>query len=186
MWPLGGAWVPDAGISISTGAGWRAGTRWSKKDKAMREMFDPGMLNDAQESASGWAVAEAIVHVSGLAQSRSYAHGLKPSQWMALRYFKNAPLERRTVSAFAAFHSTTRGAASQMAEVLVGKELLVRIAVPEDRRVARLQLTAKAQELLKKDPLGEFAGMVERLPADDRRIMAASLFQLTQALWERR
>lgn len=127
-------------------------------------------------------IAERLVHVSNLAQSNGYAHGLKPSQWTALRYFVNASPDQRTVSSFAAHHATTRGAASQMVEVLVVKGLLERVPVPTDRRMVRLEPTGKAFDLLSRDPLAAFVGVVDRLPSDLREAMAEGLERMLRQL----
>lgn len=141
---------------------------------------------DVSGPASPQAIAEVMMHIGHLADSLGYTQGLKPSQWTALRYFAGANASQRTVSAFADFHATTRGAASQMVEVLVGKELLVRVPVPEDRRVTHLHPTPKALELLRHDPLNEFAGIVAALPSGDQYHLADTLTKLLRGLLAKR
>ncbi len=136
--------------------------------------------------AAPQAIAEVMMHISHIADSLGYTQGLKPSQWTALRYFAGANASQRTVSAFADFHATTRGAASQMVEVLVGKDLLVRVPVPEDRRVTQLHPTAAALELLRHDPLNEFAGVIAALPSDDQYHLAETLAKLLRSLLVKR
>ncbi|PWC37510.1 MarR family transcriptional regulator [Azospirillum sp. TSO35-2] len=136
--------------------------------------------------ASPSAIADVMLQIAHIADSLGYTHGLKPSQWTALRYFASANNSQRTVSAFADFHATTRGAASQMVEVLVGKELLVRVPVPEDRRVTQLHPTPKALELLRHDPLNGFADVIADLPADDQYRLAETLTTLLRGLLEKR
>lgn len=138
--------------------------------------------NSSMMAASGEAVASMLLHIAGLAQSKGYTDGLKPSQWTALRYFAGAEREQRTVSAFAAHQGTTRGAASQMVEVLVGKELLARSATPEDRRIIRLEPTPKAVELLERDPLLFFARAIKALPSDDQSRLAVVLARLLREM----
>lgn len=136
--------------------------------------------------ASPQAIAETVMHIGHLADSLGYTHGLKPSQWTALRYFAGAPSNQRTVSAFADFHATTRGAASQMVEVLVNKDLLVRVPVPEDRRVMQLHPTEKARELLRFDPLQEFANVIAALPTADQARLGETLSDLLRGLLDKR
>ncbi|MCG5241453.1 MarR family winged helix-turn-helix transcriptional regulator [Azospirillum doebereinerae] len=140
----------------------------------------------ASASASPQAIAEVMMHIGHIADSLGYTQGLKPSQWTALRYFAGANPSQRTVSAFADFHATTRGAASQMVEVLVGKDLLVRMPVPEDRRVTRLHPTPKALELLRLDPLSDFAGIIAGLPPSDQYHLAETLTTLLRGLLAKR
>lgn len=130
------------------------------------------------------ACAAAFLHVGTLAQSKGYAHGLKPSQWTALRYFAAARSQDCTVSAFSAYQGATRGAASQMVEVLVGKGLLLRNASSDDRRVVRLQLTEPARELLRRDPLQQFAAAIAALPAEQQSCLWRALEQLAKNLRE--
>ncbi len=126
------------------------------------------------------------MHIGHLADSMGYTQGLKPSQWTALRYFARANPSQRTVSAFAEFHATTRGAASQMVEVLVTKNLLTRVPVPEDRRVIQLHPTPKAMELLENDPLKEFAGVIAALSGPDQLQLADLLSRVLRGLLNKR
>lgn len=126
------------------------------------------------------------MHIGHIADSLGYTQGLKPSQWTALRYFARANPSQRTVSAFADFHATTRGAASQMVEVLVTKNLLTRVPVPEDRRVVQLHPTPKALELLEHDPLKDFAGVIASLPGDEQFQLADLLSRVLRGLLVKR
>ena len=126
------------------------------------------------------------MHIGHIADSMGYTQGLKPSQWTALRYFARANPSQRTVSAFADFHATTRGAASQMVEVLVTKNLLTRVPVPEDRRVVQLHPTPKALELLELDPLKDFAGVIAGLPGPEQFQLADLLSRLLRGLLNKR
>jgi Transcriptional regulators len=126
------------------------------------------------------------MHIGHIADSMGYTQGLKPSQWTALRYFARANPSQRTVSAFADFHATTRGAASQMVEVLVTKNLLTRMPVPEDRRVVQLHPTPKALELLEHDPLKDFAGVIAALSGPEQFQLADLLSRLLRGLLNKR
>ena len=61
-------------------------------------------------------LAELAAHLGRIAYgegSEGSVEGLTPAQRTALRYFSKANRFSRTVSAFAEFHATTRGTASQ-------------------------------------------------------------------------
>jgi DNA-binding MarR family transcriptional regulator len=131
--------------------------------------------------ATSEAVASTLVQIAGLAHSKGYTEGLKPSQWTALRYF-SAKDSVHTVSAFATHQGSTRGAASQMVEVLVSKGLLARSATPEDRRVVLLELTPKARKLLEQDPLLIFAREIETLSHEDQNRLEVILSRLLQRM----
>jgi DNA-binding MarR family transcriptional regulator len=140
------------------------------------------MSNTHSSLASPQAIAEVMMHIGHIADSLGYSRGLKPSQWTALRYFASANPSQRTVSAFADFHATTRGAASQTVEVLVGKGFLTRVPVPEDRRVVQLHPTPTALELLEHDPLKEFAAVIGHLPQDEQYQLADVLSRVLRGL----
>ncbi len=98
-------------------------------------------------------VAELLEQVGRFASEDAFLRGLNPAQWTALRYFARANRVSRTVSAFALFHGTTRGTASETVKALVQKGCLRRRPLREDHRSFRLELTAKARKVLAQDPL---------------------------------
>jgi DNA-binding MarR family transcriptional regulator len=98
------------------------------------------------------AIAELVFHLGRIASGEGLAEGLTAAQWAALRYFAQANRFSRTPSAFAAFHSTTRGTASQTIKSLEVQGYLKRMRSEEDRRSVRLVLTEKARGILTNDP----------------------------------
>ena len=106
-----------------------------------------------QRDISAWAVADLVTHLGRLAYSLGFTEGLTPAQWTALRYLSRANRFSRTVSAFAEFHATTRGTASQTIHGLVDRNYLRRTRSATDGRSVRLDLTEKAREVLERDPL---------------------------------
>jgi DNA-binding MarR family transcriptional regulator len=83
---------------------------------------------------------------------------------MALRYFSRANRFSRTVSAFAEFHATTRGTASQTVKGLVKQGYLARIPSDTDGRSARVDLTENAKSILARDPYEVVVDAAEALP----------------------
>lgn len=144
------------------------------------------MPRSAGPVVSPHAIAEVLLHISHITDSMGYSQGLKPSQWTALRYFAMANPSQRTVSAFAEFHATTRGAASQTVEVLVGKELLTREPLVTDRRVTLLHPTERAMELLREDPLGALTDAIAALPSEQQYALADLLSGVLRGLLKRR
>ncbi len=106
-----------------------------------------------RQDISAWAVADLVAHLGRLAYSFGFTEGLTPAQWTALRYLSRANRFSRTVSAFAEFHVTTRGTASQTINGLVDRNYLRRTRSATDGRSARLDLTEKAHDVLERDPL---------------------------------
>lgn len=104
--------------------------------------------------------------------------GLTSAQWAALRYFSRANRFSRTVSAFADFHSTTRGTASQTVKSLVRRGLLSRSRSDRDGRSIRFDLTDQGRSALRQDPFETLVGAVVKLPQPVRRQMGAALEQM--------
>lgn len=130
------------------------------------------------------AVAEMIVHLGRLAYTDGVVGGLTPAQWAGLRYFALANRFSRTPSAFAEYHGTTRGTASQLTKTLVTQGHLTRRRSETDGRSTRLDLTDKAWALLADDPFqvlveaagaltsrtrGQLSNALERLLSDVAR-----------------
>jgi len=96
-------------------------------------------------------VAELVLHLGRMASRDGLVEGLTPAQWAALRYIARANRFSRTPSAFAAFHGTTRGTASQTIKSLESHGYLTRRWSEVDRRSCQLVLTDKARVILVND-----------------------------------
>ena len=82
-------------------------------------------------------IAELVLRLGRIASGEGLVEGLTPAQWTVLRYFARANRFSRTPSAFAAFHGTTRGTASQTIKNLEIQGYLTRIRSQADGRSAR-------------------------------------------------
>ena len=109
-------------------------------------------------------IAELVVHLGRIASSDSLVEGLTLGQWAVLRYFVRANRFSRTPSAFAAFHGTTRGTASQAINNLVRQGYLRQTRSDTDGRSVRLDLADRARAILAKDPLEALARVADDLP----------------------
>ncbi len=103
------------------------------------------------------------------------AGGLTPAQWTALRYFSRANRFSRTVSAFAVFHATTRGTASQTVKGLVEKGYLERTPSPSDGRSSRFDVTPKAVGILTDDPFYRLTRAADSLSATAQHTVTRAL-----------
>ena len=101
---------------------------------------------------SARTVAERVVQLGCLARGDGFVADLTLAQWAALRYFSRANRFSRTVSAFAEFHGTTRGTASQTIKSLVENDYLTRKRSKSDGRSIDFTLTYKSKKLLVDDP----------------------------------
>ena len=124
---------------------------------------------------SARTTAELMAQILRLANGAAFAGGLNPAQWNALRYLADAVPESRTVTAFAQYHATTSGTASQTVAALVRKGLVERLPELGDRRRNRLELTSAGHDLLQGDPLGTIATAIAAQPAESQEALAKGL-----------
>lgn len=120
-------------------------------------------------------IAELIYQLGRFVQGEGFIAGLTPAQWTALRYFARANRFSRTVSAFADFHATTRGTASQTVKSLVAQGYLTRIRSSKDGRSASLNVTAKGHGALSDDPFDSLVRAVGDVSPAGRRYLATGL-----------
>jgi DNA-binding MarR family transcriptional regulator len=127
-------------------------------------------------------VADQLLHVARLVHGTAADPSLTPAQWTALRYFNCANRFSRTPSAFSQFHATTRGTASQTVKSLITLRLLERHVNKADARSALIEVTAEGQRKLARDPLADLSTCIAALPADQRKVFAATLAKVSDAL----
>jgi len=120
-------------------------------------------------------IAELFLHLGRIASGEGLAKGLTAVQWTVLRYFARANRFSRTPSAFATFHGTTRGTASQTIKNLETQGYLTRLRSEVDGRSARLDLTDKAMAILVNDRFEVMVRAVDALPAGVRGDFANTL-----------
>jgi DNA-binding MarR family transcriptional regulator len=114
---------------------------------------------------NGNVIAELVFHLGRIATGDGLVEGLTTAQWAALRYFDQANRFSRTPSAFAAFHATTRGTASQTIKSLETQGYLTRMRSENDRRSVWLVLTDKARGIIANDPLESLSRAADSLPS---------------------
>ena len=120
-------------------------------------------------------IAELVLHLGHMASGEGLVKGLTPAQWTALRYFARANRFSRTPSAFAAFHGTTRGTASQTIKNLETQGYLTRTRSAADGRSIRLDLTDKARAVLVNDLFEALVRAADTLPPGVRSEFANAL-----------
>jgi DNA-binding MarR family transcriptional regulator len=127
-------------------------------------------------------LAELVFQLGRLAYGDAGGGGLTPAQWAALRFFARANRFSRTVSAFAEFHATTRGTASQTVKALVTRGCLRRSPSDRDRRSVRFDLTPAGRRWLRRDPLEALVRAAGGLDAVERDQASAGLRRLLGGL----
>jgi len=130
----------------------------------------------------GRHVAELALQLGRVAYGDYPADGLTPTQWTALRYFAEANRFSRTVSAFAEFHATTKGTASQTVKSLVARGYLQRTRSTRDGRSVHFNLTPLGRRGLASDPFEIIVRAAGSLSATQQSRMASGLTQLLKAL----
>jgi DNA-binding MarR family transcriptional regulator len=132
------------------------------------------------------AIAELVFHLGRIASGEGLVEGLTAAQWAVLRYFAQANRFSRTPSAFAAFHATTRGTASQTIKSLENQGYLTRMRSENDKRSVRLVLTEKARDILASDPLESLVRATDSLtPSVQENFANALQDMLAQVSQER-
>lgn len=121
--------------------------------------------------------AELVARLGRLAHGQGC--GLTPAQWTALRYFSQANQFSRTLSAFADYHATTRGTASQTVKSLVAQGLLIRTPSKSDRRSARFDLSERGRVVYAQDCFEDLVLAITELPQDLQTALHVALEHVT-------
>ena len=140
----------------------------------------------SEHDCSARVVAELIYHLGRLTTGDGLVSGLTAAQWTTLRFIGSANRFSRTVSAFAEFHSTTRGTASQTVKGLFSEGYLRRTQSDADGRVVRLDLTAKGQSILRDDPFEALVEAVGIVPPGAREKLISNLDRMLGYVANRR
>lgn len=135
---------------------------------------------------SAQELAELALQLGRTTYGEYPADGLTPAQWTALRFFGSANRFSRTVSAFAEFHATTRGTASQTVKSLVERGLLRRTRSERDGRSVRFDLSPAARRQLARDPFQSVVRAAASLPEAHRLRALAVLQSLLEQVAEDR
>ena len=120
-------------------------------------------------------IAELLVYLGRAARGTEAGSDLTAAQWTAMRFFARANHFSRTPSAFASFHATTRGTASQTIKSLMLKGYLVRHEAFDDRRSVRLDLTSSGKSIMSHDPLCKLTEAIDRLEGRLRTALRQAL-----------
>ncbi len=127
-------------------------------------------------------VAELALQLGRAAYGESTAASLTPAQWMALRFFARANRFSRTISAFADYHATTRGTASQTVKSLVERGYLTRMRSRRDGRSTTFNLTARSRRQMGSDPFEAVVRAALTLSPAQRDRTASGLRGMLQKL----
>ena len=136
----------------------------------------------AENGTSARTTAEMMAYVGRLAHGEGFVRGLTNAQWTALRYFYRANRYSRTVSAFATYHATTRGTASQTTKSLVDKGYLERTRSESDGRSIRFDLTDEGRAVMRDDPFQVLVDAIGELPPGMQTNLLVAVERITQEM----
>ncbi len=136
----------------------------------------------AKRETSKCAIAELVSQLGRMTYRESFSNGLTPAQWTALRYFSRANRFSRTMSAFAEFHATTRGTASQTIKNLAQRGYLTRTRSKTDGRSVHFNLSNKSKKILSKDPFEALVGAAGALSKSEYHTVARCLERILNNL----
>ena len=131
---------------------------------------------------SSVAIAILIERSARLVHSHGFAQGLSPAQWVALRYFSEAP-PYRTAADLARYQLLGIAPVARTVGLLVEKGLLYRVGGPLGRRASLLAVTPRGRELLRHDPYTAVVSVVETMPTDQRTVLATTFELLIPSLY---
>ena len=136
----------------------------------------------APSDVSSRKLAELVVQLGCVTRGEGFVADLTLAQWAALRYFSRANRFSRTVSAFAEFHGTTRGTASQTIKSLVQHGYLTRRRSKSDGRSIDFTLTYKSKNLLAEDPFETLVVAASALSNSASHTVARSLERMLRKM----
>lgn len=127
-----------------------------------------------------------LERIGRVLQNDGHSQGLKPTQWEALRYLARANRFSRSNSAVTVYLGMTKGTVSQTVSALEKKGLVEKATGDADRRQVQIEVTAKGQKLLNRDPLEALASSLSRLPASQRQELKDDLGDFLRATLRQR
>ncbi len=127
-----------------------------------------------------------LERIGRVLQNDGHSDGLKPTQWEALRYFARANRFSRSPSALTAYLGMTKGTVSQTVSALEKKGFIEKATGDADRRQVLIEVTAKGEKLLRRDPLENLSASLSKLPASQRQELKEGLGDFLRATLRQR
>jgi len=124
------------------------------------------------------AVTEILQYVSHRIYLTSFRNGLKPAQWIALRYFADVNVNAATLTAYAAQIGSTKGTASRTIGHLIRQGYLEYVVNEADRRSKLIKVTGAGQTMLDNDPLLDLDGLIRQLDQRETKTLQEVLLKI--------
>lgn len=109
--------------------------------------------------------------------------GVSSAQLFALQQIAEQP--RLSINELAARTFTHQSSVSVVVQRLVARQLVAKVAAPDDRRRLCLELTASGRRALLRAPTSVQARLIEaitNLPAEQRRVLGSALAQIARTV----
>jgi DNA-binding MarR family transcriptional regulator len=145
-------------------------------------VIEVALVSASPRHAGAAALARAFVLAARLTHSRSHALGLYPAQWAALRYFKSASGEHRTAVRLAHYQGLAFGPVARTVRTLISRGYLRKAGSAGRGRGKLIELTAKGEDILTKDPLIPLARSLRGLESAAQNVLAEALERILRAL----
>lgn len=129
-------------------------------------------------------IADRIIHLAWQSHSTGAAPAreLSSAQWAAVRFLARSNAISRKPSAFAEFHGTTRGTASQTLKSLESAGLAQREKDTVDGRSVRFSLTSAGEHMAQSDPVLRLTNAVNNLSDTEKETLGGLIEQLSVEL----
>lgn len=124
------------------------------------------------------STAEVLSYVSHKIYLSGFSHGLKPAQWVALRYFSMINPTASTVTDFARQIGCTKGTASRTVNHLIRRGLLQKRDNPADKRSHFLAMTGHGTDYMQRDPIQLLEADLHKLSEEDQVMLQNALVRL--------
>ncbi len=131
-------------------------------------------------------IADRLIHLAWQSCSAEggVEHELSAAQWAAMRFLARSNAISRKPSAFAEFHGSTRGTASQTLKSLASAGLAQREKDSRDGRSVCFSLTEAGEWMALNDPVLRLQNAVQGLPETQRETLGRLIGQLSCRLAE--
>lgn len=105
---------------------------------------------------------------------------IQPLQWAILRHLVQMPPARCELRWVAQTLKRTRAPVARALATLERRGLLAQTRNPKDTRTKTLSLTERGRDTVRRDPLNEVAGRIDRLPVAEKATFLRVLHSLAQ------
>ncbi|MEI6559774.1 MAG: MarR family transcriptional regulator [Rhodospirillaceae bacterium] len=139
---------------------------------AMKEEFSPEGMTALFKQASR------LIHGMG------FSGGMTPAQWVALRYFADAPPFSRTMANLARFQGITLAPVTRTVRMLIDKGYVERHPNPRSRRADLIIVNKAGRKALEIDPTHKLVEIIASIPNEDRECLVRSMKTILDGMLE--